>query len=67
VSNQRVLEAFRRDGDGCWTCLRAVHIDHPSGRIEVAAGTRIARGSRFMGVPLAEWLEDLTGPSPGAR
>jgi hypothetical protein len=67
VANKRILEAFRRDGDGCWTCVESLSIDHPRGRIEVPAGTRIVPGQAYMGVPLAEWLEDLTGGGAEAR
>jgi hypothetical protein len=54
--------AFRRNTDGSWTCVQAIRIDHPRGRIEVTPGTRVARQTRFMGVDLAAWLEEKLGP-----
>lgn len=50
--------AFRRDPDGSLTCIAAVVIHHPQGRIEVARGTRLTRGTVFMGVDLATWLDE---------
>ena len=54
--------SFCRNPDGSWTCVQAIGIAHPKGRIEVTPGTRVARQTRFMGVDLAAWLEEKLGP-----
>jgi hypothetical protein len=57
--NGEVLRAFNRDAGGAWHCTAPVTIEHPMGRIQVAAGTRFTRGTSFMGVDLAAWLDEL--------
>jgi hypothetical protein len=59
---EALRSALCRNADGSWTCLSAVTLPHPGGRIELAAGTRLERGRRFMGVDLAAWLEEKLGP-----
>lgn len=51
------IDAFKREGDGGWTCIRDVTLEGPAGRIQVAEGTRLRRGSLFMGVDLAGFLD----------
>jgi hypothetical protein len=51
------LNAFKRDDDGAWRCVRNVTLDGPGGRIQVVAGTRFERGMLFMGVDLARFLD----------
>ena len=51
------IDAFKRERDGVWVCVRDVTFEGPGGRIQVAAGTRLPRGSLFMGVDLARFLE----------
>jgi hypothetical protein len=48
--------SFRRDGT-TWTCVAPVTIDHPRGRIQVAPGSSFSKGTNFMGVDLAAWLD----------
>lgn len=50
-------DRFVRDGLGRWTCIEPASIELPSGHIEVAPGTRLVRGTKFMGVDLAELLD----------
>ena len=51
-------EAFRREQDGSWTCIAPATLSGPAGRRnQVAPGSRFGRGTGFMGVDLAEWLE----------
>jgi hypothetical protein len=58
-------QSFGRNPDGSWTCLNAVTLDAPSGRIQVAEGTVLTRGKPFMGVDLAAILEDgAATPAP---
>jgi hypothetical protein len=61
MSPELLRRAFQRDPDGSWRCVAPIRIEHPAGRIEVAPGTRLAPGTRFMGVDLAAWLEEKLG------
>jgi hypothetical protein len=38
-------------------CVAACQVDLPGGRVQVAAGTRFAVGTRFMDVDIAELLD----------
>lgn len=53
-----VIEAFRRDADGSWTCVAPADFNGPTGRIQVAPGARFTRGTIFMGIELAAWLDE---------
>ena len=53
-----VLQSFRRSETGTWTCLSAVTLHHPMGRIQVTPGTTFAPGTSFMGVDVAAWLDE---------
>jgi hypothetical protein len=61
MNPEQLRRAFERASDGCWRCIAPARIDHPAGRIEVAQGTRLLPGGRFMGVDLAAWLEEKLG------
>ena len=52
------FNSFRRDANGVWTCLDAVTVDHPNGRIQVTPGSCFSRGTEFMGIDLAAWLDE---------
>jgi len=58
MSPEQIRRHFRREADGSWLCVEGCRVPHPSGRIEIAVGTRLAHGQRFMGVDLASWLEE---------
>jgi hypothetical protein len=62
TKNEEILAAFRHNTDRSWTCVKAVAINHPAGRIEIVAGTTLVRGTRFMGVDLAAWLDAMAQP-----
>jgi hypothetical protein len=51
------ITSFRRERGGTWICLAPTTIDHPRGRIQVAPGSSFSKGTRFMGVDLAAWLD----------
>lgn len=51
------IEHFVRDELGAWTCVSPAEIQLATGHIEVAPGTRLVRGAKFMGIDLAELLE----------
>ena len=48
---------FCRHRDGSWTCISPASCEGPSGRIQVAAGSRFYPGTIFMGFDIAQWLE----------
>jgi hypothetical protein len=50
-------KAFRHNADGSWSCVVPVTLEHPKGRIQVTPGSTFTRGSRFMGIDVAEWLD----------
>ena len=54
---ENFIDAFKRDHDGAWICVRDVTLEGPGGRIQLAAGTRPERGQLFMGVDLAGFIE----------
>lgn len=55
-------KAFRHNRDGSWSCIAPVTLEHPNGRIQVTPGTRLTRGTPFMGIDLAEWLDRAIAP-----
>ena len=52
-----LIRHFVRIEPGKWTCVRSAEFNGPNGRIQVAIGSTFTRGTNFMGVDLAEWLE----------
>lgn len=52
-----ILDAFVRDADGAWCCVRAVTLEGPRGRIQVAEGAIFRHGIIFMGVDIARFLD----------
>ena len=58
------IQAFRRDADGSWTCVTPTTFDGPNGRMQVAPGTRFTRGTSFMGIDLAKWLDERSRAAP---
>jgi hypothetical protein len=54
---ENFIEAFRRNVDGSWSCIRDVTLNGPNGRIQVTAGATFCPGSSFMGVDLARFLD----------
>jgi hypothetical protein len=48
----------REQGGMAWLCIEAAELTLPTGRIQVAVGTRFTRGTRYMGVDLASLLEE---------
>lgn len=53
-----LFQSFKRSEAGTWTCLSAVTVNHPMGRIQVTPGTTFAPGTNFMGVDVAAWLDE---------
>jgi len=59
---QNFVQSFVREQDGSWVCVQAATLELPTGRIQVAIGTRVRPGTRFMGVDLARLLEEKRFP-----
>ena len=55
---ENFIRLFVRIGPGIWTCVRNGEFEGPNGRIQVALGTTFTRGTSFMGIDLAERLEE---------
>jgi hypothetical protein len=65
---QELRNVFSRNEDGSWTCIDSVTIDHPQGRVQVAPGTALLPGILYMGIDLANWLDEQikkNAPPPG--
>jgi len=55
---QEFIKHFNRESSGIWTCISKADFNGPNGRIQVTVGSRFMRGTNFMGVDLAKWLEE---------
>ena len=65
---QDFWKAFRRNPDGSWTCVEPATLEGPGGRrIQVTPGSTFVRGTNFMGVDLAEWLDLNVGRREDSR
>ena len=53
-----VSSAFYRNQDGSWICIDPVTIEHPKGRVQIASGTTLIPGILYMGIDLANWLDE---------
>jgi hypothetical protein len=54
---ENFIDAFQRNADGSWSCIRDVTLNGPGGRMQVSAGKTFRRGTLFMGVDLAGFLD----------
>jgi hypothetical protein len=54
---QKFSRAFKHNPDGSWTCIAAATLEGPQGRIQVTPGSTFAKGTQFMGIDIAAWLE----------
>ena len=54
---EQFLKNFVRQGPGRWRCVQSCTFDSPVGRIQVAIGTVVMRGVKFMNFDIAEALE----------
>ena len=52
------IRHFAREAEGRWLCTEKATLDLPQGRVQVTAGSRFVRGTRFMGVDLAALLDE---------
>jgi hypothetical protein len=51
------IKHFKRLNDGSWACIEPAELKLPEGRIQVTAGARFTKGTKFMGVELASLLD----------
>ena len=52
------IRHFVRIEPGKWTCVRDGEFQGPNGRIQVTIGSTFAKGTNFMGIDMAELLEE---------
>jgi hypothetical protein len=55
---RKLTQHFVRDLFGSWLCIEAVDLDLPGGLVQVAPGTRLTRGTTFVGVDLVRLLDE---------
>jgi len=52
-------DAFEKDKDGNWRCIKAVTIKGPRGLLQIAVGMTFTRGIPYLGlVDVAERLDE---------
>lgn len=54
---QQFIRHFVRQGNGVWVCTQSCTLESPVGRIQVATGTSVMRGVKFMNFDVAEALD----------
>jgi hypothetical protein len=59
MTELEVLRSFERQPNGMWACARSVKITGPAGEMSIGPGMSFSRGASFMGVNLAEILDNL--------
>ena len=59
MNTEELRRAFRRNPDGSWTCVQAIRIEHPVGRIEVTPQISIEPSVSF------NWIELPNALVPG--
>jgi hypothetical protein len=52
------ITRFRREGAGNWLCVAPATLELAQGRVQVAAGTRVTIGTKFMNVDVARLLDE---------
>ncbi len=52
------VDAFEKDSDGNWHCVQACSVDIEDKRLVFTAGMSFTKGTPFMGVDVANWLEE---------
>jgi hypothetical protein len=51
-------DAFEKDSDGNWHCINAISIEMENRMIVIAEGMTFTKGVQFMGVDVAQWLDE---------
>jgi hypothetical protein len=57
MTDQQLLESFRRDADGNWTCVKPILFDGSTRNIAVMPGIRIGQTDCIYGIKLGHELE----------
>lgn len=52
------LDSFEKDEEGNWLCLEGCSIDINDKEVVFTEGQSFTKGSPFMGIDVAEWLEE---------
>ena len=52
------LKSFVRHAGGAWECISPAEFVSPNGRMQVTPGSRFTPGTSFMGVDIAQWLDE---------
>jgi len=55
---ESLIGHFVREGEGAWACVKPATLEIGNGRIQVTPGTRLRRGTKYMGVDLARLLDE---------
>ena len=55
---QDFIKHFYHEPSGAWVCVSPAEFNGPNGRIQVSVGSTFTRGTNFMGIDLAEWLDN---------
>ena len=55
---ENFIRHFVRVSAGTWTCVRDGEFTGPNGRIQVTVGTTFTRGTNYMGMDVAQWLDE---------
>lgn len=63
---KKFVERFRKIRPGIWECVTHAEYDGPEGRIQVAAGSRVQRGTMFMGMDIARMLDEHEAQNGGS-
>ena len=53
-----IIQIFVRIAPGMWTCIQDGEFRRPGVRIQVPVGTTVIRGTPFMGMDVADVLEE---------
>jgi len=65
MTDQQLLESFRRDADGNWTCIKPILFDGPARNLAVMPGTKIKQTDYIMGMKIARELDDAEARTHG--
>jgi len=53
------LSRFRRQPDGVWACTKPINIKGPNGPVLISQGASFSPGASFMGLDLANELDQM--------
>ena len=56
-------DAFEKDAEGNWVCLKGCSIEIDKGEIVFSEGMKFTEGTPYMGVDVAKWLDDNIKPT----